>query len=1092
MPEIKNNFVQGKMNKDLDDRLLPNGQYRDAKNITVSKSENSDVGTVQNIKGNVKLFNDNLNLPTSAPFCETIGKYVDSLTGEIFWFVTNFDGTASESSSLVNYAGSSFVCKIFYSKPNGTFKTLVDSYRLNFSKQHPITHLNRLDDLLFWTDNYNQPRKIEIDKALGDNNPYSNDVYLEDKISVAQYAPYAAPKVELSYDSSIKSKTIEEEFVKFSYRFKYDNNEYSLMAPFTQHCFHPGKAAQTFNDGTYSTSSSGMAGVLTSSDISDIAKTTVVNNMVNKANKVSLLITLPFDESISSHATAKVNNGSGLSGTTHTIDTVAGTIAANNIMLTDNNDLYVINSFTAGNPNSTLVTTTSISPAIANNTDLYFFNVGASSPYGWSNKLKIKEIEILYSESDSTAIKVIDIIKVGTSSLTIKPIIEVISSTSARLRYTYEYIYKSTKATKTLPEADLIRVSDIIPVKAKTQEISGNRIIYGNFLQNRNTDDVFDTSSITIGSGDQSLKNKEYLLSSVKSNRTYQVGIVLSDRYGRQSPVILPDESTSFVDPKTGVVTNGSNSWNHSCLKTTFNTPLGGDIYNSTDNRLGWYSYRFVVKQTEQDYYNVYSPQVLEAGTLTSATDRSSFVLLHGDNINKVPRDVTDVNAETGNQGSNIRLLPKIKENNVLQAGYTNLQQQTGADFIEVTSIGTALEQGLTEKLDGGNADDVLNEVYLKEKNPLFAQMPTGLGSYFSTWVPGTKAFSLYAFETQPFVSSIDIYYETSSCGLLQDLKDKIAASAGEAPTDITVNSTTFSEADTSGSSICTFTAKKSNGDPVQGGASFAINSITDGLGNSRPGIFAISGSQLVTATTFNFKNTSADQFVVSVTATRNNTSETYTRTHLITLQNVAAKINVGSGNNVSNTAPGVTIAAVQANQNTSITITGLNGGLANNTENVTFTLVSQTNTGRYSIDTNTGVISANVNLSNGMADTLVLKSSDIAGSNSPNTSLKITVTGSPYTQFWRSANGNATASTAVDEPTGVQVWHNGNNALPQQNDIVYSNATGTTVFSTGSATDGSGGVWHSMCGPNYCSHQVANFVFKTSSDGVVRAVTLA
>ena len=38
MPEIKNHFLQGKMNKDLDDRLLPNGQYRDAQNITVSKS----------------------------------------------------------------------------------------------------------------------------------------------------------------------------------------------------------------------------------------------------------------------------------------------------------------------------------------------------------------------------------------------------------------------------------------------------------------------------------------------------------------------------------------------------------------------------------------------------------------------------------------------------------------------------------------------------------------------------------------------------------------------------------------------------------------------------------------------------------------------------------------------------------------------------------------------------------------------------------------------------------------------------------------------------------------------------------------------
>ena len=49
MPEIKNNFLQGKMNKDLDDRLIPNGQYRDASNIQISKSENSDVGTVQNV-----------------------------------------------------------------------------------------------------------------------------------------------------------------------------------------------------------------------------------------------------------------------------------------------------------------------------------------------------------------------------------------------------------------------------------------------------------------------------------------------------------------------------------------------------------------------------------------------------------------------------------------------------------------------------------------------------------------------------------------------------------------------------------------------------------------------------------------------------------------------------------------------------------------------------------------------------------------------------------------------------------------------------------------------------------------------------------
>ena len=33
MPEIKNAFTQGRMNKDLDERLIPRGQYRDAMNV---------------------------------------------------------------------------------------------------------------------------------------------------------------------------------------------------------------------------------------------------------------------------------------------------------------------------------------------------------------------------------------------------------------------------------------------------------------------------------------------------------------------------------------------------------------------------------------------------------------------------------------------------------------------------------------------------------------------------------------------------------------------------------------------------------------------------------------------------------------------------------------------------------------------------------------------------------------------------------------------------------------------------------------------------------------------------------------------------
>jgi len=57
MPEIKNTFLKGKMNKDLDARLIPNGEYVDAQNIHITKSEGSDVGVAQNIKGNSAIGN---------------------------------------------------------------------------------------------------------------------------------------------------------------------------------------------------------------------------------------------------------------------------------------------------------------------------------------------------------------------------------------------------------------------------------------------------------------------------------------------------------------------------------------------------------------------------------------------------------------------------------------------------------------------------------------------------------------------------------------------------------------------------------------------------------------------------------------------------------------------------------------------------------------------------------------------------------------------------------------------------------------------------------------------------------------------------
>ena len=52
MPELKRNFMKGRMNKDLDERLISDGEYRDALNIQVSTAEGSDVGSARNISSN--------------------------------------------------------------------------------------------------------------------------------------------------------------------------------------------------------------------------------------------------------------------------------------------------------------------------------------------------------------------------------------------------------------------------------------------------------------------------------------------------------------------------------------------------------------------------------------------------------------------------------------------------------------------------------------------------------------------------------------------------------------------------------------------------------------------------------------------------------------------------------------------------------------------------------------------------------------------------------------------------------------------------------------------------------------------------------
>ena len=147
MPEIKNTFLQGKMNKDLDERLIPNGQYRDALNVEVSTSEGSDVGTVKNILGNQRVE----NLVGSNFKC--VGSVADEKNNKLYWFISKYNVDA-----ILEYDANNDIAKyVLVDIYAGTSKAVLKFFG------NIITGINIIDNLLFWTDNQGEPKKINID-----------------------------------------------------------------------------------------------------------------------------------------------------------------------------------------------------------------------------------------------------------------------------------------------------------------------------------------------------------------------------------------------------------------------------------------------------------------------------------------------------------------------------------------------------------------------------------------------------------------------------------------------------------------------------------------------------------------------------------------------------------------------------------------------------------------------------------------------------------------------------------------------------------------------------------------------------------------
>lgn len=892
MAESKNNFIKAKMNQDLDDRLVPQGEYRVGQNVTISRSEGDGVGTFQNILGNNQLSDFGL----TDQGLEIIGYFVEEVNDRLFIFVTNYnDSSLDQVSNPAPAAASNYIVRYDFNTNSSTI--LVQGSFLNFSKTHRVYGVNIIENLLFWTDNRNQPRKININLAS------SNVLYYdsEDKISVAKFYPSVPPQfykeIKIKTDGSgvnstslvlnVRSSAAAEGLfvgmpvgltsstglgldiylttvssidgsVTLSSPASWSSNQSVSFSEYgLKNCSDP--YLPTIYEGVLTAKNTGVNDglflieqvTLNSSLVNPVLEgvdSLYVNSELHIASSGSNEPVMVVDQGYkivqydtSGTAFIKIQTASGSFPVADDID-ANGRIkiyranpdydinfAGDSEFLKDkfvrfsyrykfdDNEYSLMAPFTqiAFTPkqfgsvilnNEESAAKSSVLDFFENNIDcidLYIrtpfesIDISTNAYDSWNFTLKslnIKEVEVLCKFSNETSVKVIDVLDIN-----------FINSLSENGNSDYiKYSYKSTKPIRVLPEKDITRVYDKAPIKALAQEVSGNRIMYGNYIDKHTSPLSLDYKLAIAKKLDIPLSQDKRIFPthSLKENRTYQVGIVLSDRYGRQSDVIL--SSIQDAQDVSGALYGSSTIYNNFSDSNSFSAgyglldftgkqlllyletaipqtiPQGGypGLYSSS-NPLGWYTYKIVVQQQEQEYYNVYTPSIYRSDSPNYDFINSYFPLIN-DNINKVPKDLSNVGPEEKEFRSSVNLFPRVNPTEKTVDADTELTSFFIAPLRKNDEVSSIIYNAVSNiniangSLSTKGVEVNVDKIYKGKSATIANVVNNKLIGTKDTDTTDDSFGNLGVYETNPFVSNLDIYYESSTSGFISELNNSI------------------------------------------------------------------------------------------------------------------------------------------------------------------------------------------------------------------------------------------------------------------------------------------------------------------------------
>ena len=215
-------FVGGGLNQDVDDNFLKPNDWDYALNIrNTDRFEFSD-GIISNVKGNTLV---SYTLPATGTN-KCIGNFANEQTGKYYSFIYNSAGYHSITEYTLK---TNTLIKVLESK---TDTDGIDI--LNFQPYELINGVSMIGGVyLYWTDGYNPPRGIDVQKSIDSNYTYYTDSV---SISLAKQPPLDIITAAYGNDTNTKtaSNRLKSQLFQFRYLYIYEDNTRSAWSTCSQ------------------------------------------------------------------------------------------------------------------------------------------------------------------------------------------------------------------------------------------------------------------------------------------------------------------------------------------------------------------------------------------------------------------------------------------------------------------------------------------------------------------------------------------------------------------------------------------------------------------------------------------------------------------------------------------------------------------------------------------------------------------------------------------------------------------------------------------------------------------------------------------